>query len=180
MAPHWLLLLQIALWLVALSYVTLAILDWVLDSPEVTIETLQAAFCVYLLLGLFWSYAYALMEVTIPGSFVVEHGQAVAWSDPRSRRTAFMRFFIYSYATLTGTGRGDLEPSNGFSDMAASVEAMSARSTWPWSSPGWSACRPLSSSRRGRIRVLNDAPQGVAPGRMIRPFHGWMPPVRRA
>ena len=124
---HWLLLLQIALWLVALSYVTLAILDWVLDSPEVTIETLQAAFCVYLLLGLFWSYAYALMEVTIPGSFVVEHGQAVAWSDPRSRRTAFMRFFIYSYATLTGTGRGDLEPSNGFSDMAASVEAMSAQ-----------------------------------------------------
>ena len=39
----------------------------------------------------------------------------------------FTRLFIFSYATLTGTGRGDLEPANGFADMATSLEAMSAQ-----------------------------------------------------
>jgi hypothetical protein len=124
---HWLILVQIVLWMVALLYVTVAILDWVLDSPEVTLETLQAAFCVYLLLGLLWAYLYALMEVTSPESFRVLRGPAPVWTDERSRRLEFTRLFIFSYATLTGTGQGDLEPATGFADMAAALEAMSAQ-----------------------------------------------------
>jgi voltage-gated potassium channel len=124
---RWLLLLQILLWIVALLYVTVSILEWVLGSPEVTLATLQAAFCVYLLLGLFWAYLYALMVVTMPDSFRVEQGPALAWTDERSRRLGFIKLFIFSYSTLSGTGLGDLEPSNGFADMAASLEAMSAQ-----------------------------------------------------
>lgn len=123
----WLLVAQIALWLLALTYVTGAILEWVLDSAEVTLETLQAAFCVYLLLGMFWAYAYALMQVTMPTSFRVESGPVVDWTNEGSRRLAFMRLFIFSYSTLTGTGRGELAPANGFADMAASLEAMAAQ-----------------------------------------------------
>lgn len=122
-----LVLAQIVLWLLAVAYVTVAILDWVLESTEVTLETLQAAFCVYLLLGLFWAYFYALMELTTPNSFRILRGTAAVWTDEASRRLEFMRLFIFSYGTLTGTGRGDLEPANGFADMAASLEAMSAQ-----------------------------------------------------
>ncbi len=124
---RWALLIQIFLWIFALAYVTLAILDWVLDNPEVTLETLQAAFCVYLLMGLLWAYLFALMDVLDPGSFRVEGGPAVAWTSSQSRRLGFLRFFIYSYATLTGTGRGDLAPSNALADMGALLEAMSAQ-----------------------------------------------------
>jgi hypothetical protein len=126
-ASYGLILVQIVLWLVALVYVTVEILEWVLDSPEVTLETLQAAFCVYLLLGLFWAYLYALMEVATPDSFRVLRGPAIVWTDEGSRRLGFMRLFVYSYATLTGTGQGGLEAANGFAEMAASLEAMSAQ-----------------------------------------------------
>jgi len=124
---HGLVLAQIVLWIVALLCVTVLLLEWILDSPEVTLETLQAAFCVYLLLGLFWAYVYALMEVIAPDSFRVLRGDAVSWMVEPSRRLEFMRLFIFSYATLTGTGRGDLEPASGFADMAAAMEAMSAQ-----------------------------------------------------
>lgn len=126
-AVRWLFVMQLLLWVTALLYVTVAILDWVLDSPEVTFETLQAAFCVYLLLGLLWAYLYALMEVASPGSFRVQNGPVVVWADERSRRLEFMRLFVFSYATLSGAGGGDLEPANGFTEMAASLEAMSAQ-----------------------------------------------------
>lgn len=106
---------------------TVLLLDWILESPEVTLETLQASFCVYLLLGLSWAYFFALMEVAAPDSFRVVRGAVVVWTDERSRRLEFTRLFIFSYATLTGTGRGDIEPASGFADMAASLEAMSAQ-----------------------------------------------------
>lgn len=122
-----LVLAQIVLWIVALLCITVLILDWILESTDVTLETLQAAFCVYLLLGLFWAYLYAMMEVIAPDSFRVLRGDAVSWMAENSRRLEFMRLFIFSYATLTGTGRGDLEPASGFADMAAALEAMSAQ-----------------------------------------------------
>jgi hypothetical protein len=93
----------------------------------VTLETLQAAFCVYLLLGLVWAYIYALMELVAPDSFRVLRGDPVVWMAEHSRRLEFMRLFVFSYATLTGTARADLEPGTGFADMAASLEAMSAQ-----------------------------------------------------
>ena len=124
---RWLILAQMILWIVALLYVTVAILEWVLDSPQVSIETLQAAFCVYLLLGLLWVYLYALTDLTTPDSFRVLNVPPCDWLDERSRRTEYMRLFVFSYATLTGTGLGGIEPGNGFSNILASLEAMSAQ-----------------------------------------------------
>lgn len=121
------LLVQIFLWIFALTYVTTTILEWVLGNPEVTLETLQAAFCVYLLLGLLWTYLFALMAVLDPTSFQVVNGPPLGWGDADSRRLGFLRFFIFSYATLTGTGRGDLVPATPLADMGASLEAMSAQ-----------------------------------------------------
>ncbi len=123
----WLILTQITLWIIALLYVTVAILEWVLDSTEVSIETLQAAFCVYLLLGLLWVYLYALADLATPDSFRVLDGPACNWLDEQSRRVEYMRLFVFSYATLTGTGLGGIEPGNGFSNILASLEAMSAQ-----------------------------------------------------
>jgi hypothetical protein len=43
---QWLIFAQALLWLLAMAYVTVEILEKVLGSVEVTLETLQAAFCV--------------------------------------------------------------------------------------------------------------------------------------
>ncbi|MGO9597123.1 MAG: hypothetical protein ACLP7Q_03785, partial [Isosphaeraceae bacterium] len=68
-ATAWLLRLQALLWLLTLAFVSVAILEVVLESQPVTLETLQAAFCVFLLIGLAWVYAYVLIELIAPGSF---------------------------------------------------------------------------------------------------------------
>src|SRR5262249_56207880 len=53
---RWLLFAQALLWLLAMTYVASEILEKVLGSAEVTLETLQAAFCGYLLLCLTWAF----------------------------------------------------------------------------------------------------------------------------
>jgi hypothetical protein len=93
----------------------------------VTVETLLAALCVYLLLGLFGAFAFALIDLTAPGSFQTLHGPAVVWTDDRSRASEFLRLFVFSYATLSGTSFGDLAPTSGFASNAASLEAMTGQ-----------------------------------------------------
>jgi hypothetical protein len=124
---RWLLVAQALLWLLAMTYVAFEILEKVLRSAEVTLETLQAAFCVYLLLGLIWAFGYALLLIAAPGSFQAQHGPPVVWSDASSRRLGFLRVVIFSYSTLTGTGYGDIAPAGAFAEMAACLEAMSAQ-----------------------------------------------------
>jgi hypothetical protein len=119
-----LVLLQILLWLSTSLFVTAAIFDAIFESESVGIETLQAAFCVYLLLGLVWVYAYALIELAEPGSFTARDGTKVVWSDSQSRRSELMSLFVFSYSTLTGSGYSHLRPSAGFASILASLEAM--------------------------------------------------------
>ncbi|MBV8267559.1 MAG: hypothetical protein JO355_16235 [Planctomycetaceae bacterium] len=121
---RWLVILQILLWLSTLIFVTATILEAIFESEDVTVETLQESLCVYLLLGLIWVFAFALIEVAAPGSFQSQHGFRVAWSDDRSRRAELMRLSVLSYSTLAGSGTGDLTPSTEFANMAVALEAM--------------------------------------------------------
>ena len=57
-----------------MTYVAVTILEVVLASQPVTMETLQAAFCVFLLLGLVWAWAYVFIEMVAPGSFLLQGG----------------------------------------------------------------------------------------------------------
>jgi hypothetical protein len=77
-------------------YVTATILQAVFDSREGTLETLLAALCVFLLLGLFVAFVFTLIDFTLPGSFQVTHGSGVVWEDERSRATEFLRLFVFS------------------------------------------------------------------------------------
>ena len=82
---RWLLLAHVLLWLLVMMYIAFEILEQVLGSAEVTLETLQAAFCVYLLLGLIWAFGYALLQIAAPASFQAQHGPPVVWSDASSQ-----------------------------------------------------------------------------------------------
>ncbi len=81
----------------------------------------------YLLLGLLWAYLFALLELTLPASFESPVAAGSLWRDDGARRSAFVRILVFSYSTMTTTGYSDLRPSNGFSAIAACLEAMMAQ-----------------------------------------------------
>jgi hypothetical protein len=126
-ASRLLVLAQALLWLLAMTYVAFEILEKVLGSVEVTLETMQAALCVYLLIGLIWAFGYVLLQIAAPTSFQAQHGPPVVWSDAPSRRLGFLRVVIFSFSTLTGTGYGDIAPAGAFAEMAACLEAMTGQ-----------------------------------------------------
>lgn len=123
----WLLMLQVVLWLATMIYVALAILEVVLASRPVTIETLQAAFCVFLLLGLVWVYLYLFIELVAPGSFQVEGQTQPLWGEAGARRLGFLRFMILSYSTLTSRAYDELVPVSDFANVCGCLQSMMAQ-----------------------------------------------------
>jgi hypothetical protein len=123
----WLCYLQSILWIITLIYVAVTILESIFKSDKVSVETLQASLCVYLLLGLIWVFFYALIDLTAPGSFVSKDLTRVVSQAPVARRSEFMRLVVFSYATMVCTGYGDLTPANGFANMCASIQAMTGQ-----------------------------------------------------
>ena len=124
---RWLLLLEIMLWMSTLIYVMATILRAIFASREVTVETLLAALCVLLLMGLFGAFAFTLIDLMLPGSFRASNGPCLVWADERSRATEFMRLFVFSYATLSGSNCAEIAPATGFARNAASLEAMAGQ-----------------------------------------------------
>src|SRR5690349_17943219 len=61
---RWLVLLQTELWMSTLIYVMATILRAIFASRDVTMESLLAALCVFLLMGLFWTFAFTLADLT--------------------------------------------------------------------------------------------------------------------
>lgn len=123
----WLLRLQALLWLLTLTFVLVAILEVVLDSQPVTIETLQAAFCVFLLIGLAWVYLYILIELIAPGSFQLRGDGHYGWAHHSVRHIWFVRFLILSYSTLSARGYDELTPASDFANIAGCLESMAAQ-----------------------------------------------------
>ncbi len=89
------------------------------DSRRVSIDTICGALSVYLLLGLAWAFAYALLESTAPGSFSgIEQG---------FNFTDYDRFVGYSFVTLTTLGYGNVFPLTPRADALAVSEAITGQ-----------------------------------------------------
>jgi hypothetical protein len=83
----------------------------VVDRHEaITLQTVAAGLCVYLLLGLAFSFAHALTDVAAPGSYSRDLGPPSA---------------IYlSFVTLTTVGFGDVTPVGGVARAVTVLEAV--------------------------------------------------------
>ena len=101
-------MLQKALLLTALPFylfVTGTLLVHVLKSKRITVDTLCGAVSVYLLLGLTWMVAYAVLDTVQPGSLA---GNLITGVDGKPVLTNYL---YYSYVTLTTLGYGDIVPA---------------------------------------------------------------------
>ena len=101
-------------------------------SQEVSSDTISGALAVYLLLGFAWTFAYAMLEVHTPGSFMIAgeveealaSASSAASSEGQDDQARFDRFVGFSFTTLTTLGYGNVSPANERADALAILEAI--------------------------------------------------------
>jgi len=75
----------------------------VFKHKRITPNTIYAALCVYLLIGLAYTYAYLIVEIVNPGSFLYNEAALVG-------ETLGFNLSYFSFTTLTTVGFGDIVP----------------------------------------------------------------------
>ena len=91
-------------------------LKQVVFGTELNVNRLVGAICVFLLLGIIWSFAYSMLELAVPGSFSgLDPGH-----DPRSDSS----WLYFSFVTLTTLGYGDITPESATARTFAFMQAV--------------------------------------------------------
>lgn len=106
-------------WVVGTSLLSLllflvVVLGQTLRAGPVTFHRIQGAVAAYLLLGILWAHAYALLAHLRPGAFA---GNLNPADGPRA-------FFYFSFVTLTTVGYGDVLPVHPAARSLAMLEAV--------------------------------------------------------
>ena len=117
---------QVALVLLTLFllYTATAVLLQVFSEETVTMDTLSAALCVYLLMGYMWGSLYGLMYTFAPGAFHLPVEWPPAAEQGIARDVPLNLLTYFSFMTLTTVGYGDVLPISGSVRAAVIVEAV--------------------------------------------------------
>jgi hypothetical protein len=95
-------------------------------ARKVTVNTICASLCAYLLIGVLWSLIYSVLCSLDPGSFEYAMADEITGIDTRLRfadRQAVYALY-YSFVTLTTLGYGDVLPTSAPARMLATLEAV--------------------------------------------------------
>ncbi len=103
------------------GYTVASILRSIYLEKEVSLDTINGAFCGYLLIAVAFGHLYCLTEALRPGSFVL-HDRIGTMPQDQDARHLLLTYF--SLVTLTTVGFGDILPANDVTRMLAGVEAM--------------------------------------------------------
>jgi hypothetical protein len=99
-------------------YTTVLIFSRVLKDKKVTSDTLYGAICVYILIGLTWSFFYVLILTNSHDAFYINPvnnlDNIINWND----------LAYYSFITLTTLGYGDITPVAPIARSMAFLEAI--------------------------------------------------------
>ena len=99
------------------GYLTALVLrDVFRDSDVVSADTICGALSAYLLLGVAWAFAYAMLEALLPGSIVGLRDDGMA--------EGYRQYLGYSFVTLTTLGYGNVVPANARAESLAVAEAI--------------------------------------------------------
>jgi voltage-gated potassium channel len=108
-----------ALTSVFLAATAILILRYVM-THDITADSVVAAVCAYLLIGIVVGHLCFIVETLDPGAYRVADNLTANMEDPDSR-SALLTY--YSFTTLTTTGYGDIVPNRPLSRTMAWMEA---------------------------------------------------------
>ncbi len=119
---NWAAVLSHSCVIVLITYLSVAILGYVLRGARITMDKIFAAVCVYMLIGYAWTFAYALIEEVQPGSFLATAGGA-----PHGYVERVLQMRYFSFMTLTTVGYGDIVPHSSAARTLAALEAVTGQ-----------------------------------------------------
>ena len=108
--------------IVFLGYTVVVIVRFLFTADRVSLNTLCAAICVYLLLGIWWAQSLSTLELLHPGSFSAvreENNPVIHFGDEHSIDALY-----FSFVTLTTLGYGDITPRSDTAKMLVALEAL--------------------------------------------------------
>ncbi len=124
---HFLHGVQFVLGAIIMIYVVGVLLDVILSGGRVSVDTLQAALCVYLLLGMIWTEFYSLLELIWPNSIIVSLDPGITVTGYKLLKTRFLHLVYFSYATLTTVGMEGVIPASNTARMLVCAEAITGQ-----------------------------------------------------
>ncbi|HYL57702.1 MAG TPA: ion channel [Candidatus Acidoferrales bacterium] len=100
-----------------------ALVSRLFSIRSVSLDTISAAICAYLLMGISWGFLYAAVELAHPQSFsaaLLQTGNGATAPEIASLHI----FIYYSFVTLTTTGYGDILPLSQVARILSMLEAV--------------------------------------------------------
>ena len=93
---------------------------------RVSLDSISAAICAYLLLGVGWGFIFAVIEMKHPGSFTAD--LFIPNAGPGSPIVrALHNFIYYSFVCLTTTGYGDIAPKSDIARVMSVLESITGQ-----------------------------------------------------
>lgn len=117
-------LVSISMLCIYLMYTTVFLLWRILFRRDVTSNTIFASLCIYLMLGYIWAFYYSMLEVVLPGSFVIDTEVFRFQMGHDHLYTELYYFMYYSFTTLTSLGLGDIMPASPWARVLTVLESV--------------------------------------------------------
>jgi hypothetical protein len=106
-----------------LTVTVVALVSRLFFVRSVTLDTISAAICAYLLMGVAFAYAFAAVELLHPGSFSAKLFQGPT-GGVAPLLASFDSLLYYSFVCLTTTGFGDIAPISGGARSLSVMESV--------------------------------------------------------
>jgi hypothetical protein len=109
-----------ALHIMFLGFICVHIFSYILSARALTSQLIYAALCMYLVMGLLWSFIYTLLVTVDPESIRLASAVHSGGGD----RDLFSEMYYFSFVTLTTLGYGDILPISRLAKSLATMEAI--------------------------------------------------------
>ncbi len=124
-SPPWDVYIASAFYIVFLCYISIFIFRFLFETEQISLNMIFSAICLYMYIGLIWTFIYLVTEISRPGSF---RFPIELPGDPESLVHALRSSFSYfSYVTLSTLGYGDVTPLTKFARAWAILETVTGQ-----------------------------------------------------
>jgi voltage-gated potassium channel len=97
-------------WVTFLVIVGVSILNRALRTKRVTFDTISAALCVYMLMGLAWAFIFSNIYIFNTQAFSFPPHEAMGHTPVELFHHTVSAFMYYSFVTMSSIGYGDITP----------------------------------------------------------------------